>query len=783
MAGLKKPVTWTHSQKYYARDNAHSMIVAALIIPYTYLSLTTTQNRKNKVKIRLHCCCCEQSENMATYHKNRLAVLIEPDPPPSPTSATAKMPGVDEVDFVRLRRPKHHANHNNLIRQSAQFFQKRLRPASEAMVTLGSGLLSFLTLKVLFWDLVICIGDLVSDLAQGIALLTTEDRAVYGIITIGINWVPGAAASIHLLSMYRHELPWQKTLLYAALLLVFYPIVPTLAFINLLWKKPRSSNDPVTPEFREAEARTVIAHAITGGLESPIQLIYQVWLVLNGLVDLDWNAVSSLTFTDWEGNTIYLPFTSSLCIVFSVISILKATMEFNVMRMHVAEVSSWSKSFTCFRLYTNHVAFLASAAFFRCASIIAIVTYLNTYGLLPILIFWILSFVINQRLFGPVADRFPKWLVSFMSVFVPVCFAAKINNNNDNSKRKDDVGLQYRTFKWQAWAAFISYTSPMIVVILFVNMPFDFSGWKYNPDIILNNQEFNVYAATILVMGSISTILSLSPDSSRIRCKDDLDAIEEVMANENSNLLNNNKSNKKRIGTSGSGGLKFVKSILVIVVTILPLVIARIFLLEVMSDYSRPAFVYYNPGMNETVIIQATPVVPFRGRLEGFLRHIHSNQEIKKRAFEEQIGGRQFNAPTAILDDEVILISRSSWDEKKEQILTSQPLAVIILDNQGFRPSSPLPDFRLTRFLELDSQEKEVPVLLVRQEDTGWFDVFEDNILPVWIAPSNMSVADPHWECDWPPGSCLAATFANGYISGRQYRTKACHWGGHPCKG
>ena len=57
---------------------------------------------------------------------------------------------------------------------------------------------------------------------------------------------------------------------------VFYPIVPILAFINLLWMKPKLNCAVSEESYMEAEYRSVVAHAISGCIESPIQLIYQV---------------------------------------------------------------------------------------------------------------------------------------------------------------------------------------------------------------------------------------------------------------------------------------------------------------------------------------------------------------------------------------------------------------------------------------------------------------------------------------------------------------------------
>ena len=141
---------------------------------------------------------------------------------------------------------------------------------------IDNGILSFITLKVFLWDLTISVGDVVSDFLQGYTLFNTPGKKVYGAISLGINWIPGLAASIHLISMYRSKLPVQKVILYALILLLFYPIVPCFTFVYLLYVKPKTGDEPISPEFREAQLYTIIIYAITGGIESTIQLIYQV---------------------------------------------------------------------------------------------------------------------------------------------------------------------------------------------------------------------------------------------------------------------------------------------------------------------------------------------------------------------------------------------------------------------------------------------------------------------------------------------------------------------------
>jgi len=50
--------------------------------------------------------------------------------------------------------------------------------------------------------------------------------------------------------------------------------------------------------------------------------------------------VTAFNLTDWYGNTIYMPITASATLIFSVISIIKAAAELNIIRVHVQDVNN-----------------------------------------------------------------------------------------------------------------------------------------------------------------------------------------------------------------------------------------------------------------------------------------------------------------------------------------------------------------------------------------------------------------------------------------------------------
>ena len=176
---------------------------------------------------------------------------------------------------------------------------------------------SFFALRIVFWDLLIACCDLAFGFLQAYALFSSEGKEIYGLVTFGINWVPGICAAIHLLSVYRREMAWYKAILFTILLIIFYPIFPILALLILLWMKP--NNNTSTSEFKEAEYLVSVVYAIRGCFASPIQFTYQFWLYLNGIMILEWSDEVSWTITDWEGNEILISFAAPMCMLFSLI--------------------------------------------------------------------------------------------------------------------------------------------------------------------------------------------------------------------------------------------------------------------------------------------------------------------------------------------------------------------------------------------------------------------------------------------------------------------------------
>ena len=176
----------------------------------------------------------------------------------------------------------------------------------------------FLTLRIIFFDMLLVVCNLSSDIIQGMAIIYENQKFKYGLIACGIMWIPGIPATIHYLSVFRLKMTWYQVILYAILMLFFYPIVPLLAWIIVLWVKPKDGK--ITKQFLRARYGATVAYIIQGCIAASIQLCYQSWLALTGIIPYKWINVE-FQYKSWSGNfeDIELP-TTALCILFSILT-------------------------------------------------------------------------------------------------------------------------------------------------------------------------------------------------------------------------------------------------------------------------------------------------------------------------------------------------------------------------------------------------------------------------------------------------------------------------------
>ena len=78
------------------------------------------------------------------------------------------------------------------------------------------------------------------------------------------------------------------------------------------------------------------------------------------------------------------------------------------------------------------------------------------------------------------------------------------------------IAFQYRTFKHQSVISLCTYIPALLVAVYKVNFNKD---WVYDPNVIMDNQEFNMAVGVTMVMGILSYGLSLNPSWFKILLK------------------------------------------------------------------------------------------------------------------------------------------------------------------------------------------------------------------------------------------------------------------------
>ena len=185
-----------------------------------------------------------------------------------------------------------------------------------------------LTLKILFVDILLIVCNLSSDISQGVAIWLRDipdqadeskyGRLKYAIISFAILWAPGIPAAIHFLSVTRLNLEWYRGVIFAFLIILFYPIAPLVSVLIVLWVKPE--NNKPTKQFSEAQYGANVVFTIHGCISSPLQLCYQSWLALSGVMPFEWTNLE-ITIKDWNHNVVNIHWPASFfCILFSILT-------------------------------------------------------------------------------------------------------------------------------------------------------------------------------------------------------------------------------------------------------------------------------------------------------------------------------------------------------------------------------------------------------------------------------------------------------------------------------
>ena len=260
-------------------------------------------------------------------------------------------------------------------------------------------------LKILLIDIGISVGDMITDLLQGLSLVFDSDWNLqwstyhYGIAVLSIMWLPGLVVLLHQASgeatfrLFPQSNHWTATLGLGIVFFLLFPLVPTALYLRVLLTKRRFRTAQQKLVFLRSEAISHEIKAIAGSLESPLELILLLWLVLRGILQLPWDRpLTSSCVGDSLGRVACLPSLPMASIIFSLLSILKTLCDLNISPI----VSSTNHANSIPKLgYTCHLLaqfcpFFVCSVLFRTAAFSFIITFLDFWALIPGIVMFLL---------------------------------------------------------------------------------------------------------------------------------------------------------------------------------------------------------------------------------------------------------------------------------------------------------------------------------------------------------------------------------------------------------
>merc|ERR1719153_424649 len=692
-------------------------------------------------------------------------------------------------------------------------------------------------LKIIFVDIFFSLGDHFTDFLQGFNLMFGDvltvsmaewtldseywgtrweehwkQRGQYGLIVLLLNWSPGIIAVVHMLAYHRKEYAVQETslmlktmvpgvmdfktkrehqiqrrkkfFLSMILVLIFYPFIPAVTYILLLWSWGNGNAQPESLSRRENFA--MVAHSITGGFEAPVQLTMTIWLMLKGIIDNDFSFAKA--FVDFGlpkdrfGNTVPLPAIPVISSLTSLLSIMFACVRLNIPQPYQSyqEENFVKRHSKRFSKVMGHIPFFLCSVLFRVLSYAFMWVFLSghlLYSFIPLIGTFLANLVIgyNQQTdeqmkkeMKNVRKQIKKhlketnqeqckyrrielavWLSSFIGIFIPCCYSQqledkivnKLSDRRDLLKKLDEIreNFQNRVLKKQELAGtLINLISPVVIFML-VNYT---DTYKY-ADNKLTNFSFNIYFYVVSTLGLMCLMFtSLNFDALNIcnRGRTETKSRASItISNTNKNLKADNTPRVEHIEPKTDEENKFVQFLVSCFLSFLvltPILCGGYY----NYAYTKPdgfAILVPDPAaleneMNMTMV-KVNPVNNYYNpqNMEGTMGRFIKCEEFFLRSFKNDNPCLTYivYADLRIPECTKHLIDK----EKFEKRMTEGKVALLIAENFEHRSSSPFPDTMFDDDKKTFSKESishlktfsKIPILSFNKMDRS---VFESGI-------------------------------------------------------
>ena len=143
-------------------------------------------------------------------------------------------------------------------------------------------LVKLLFLKILLVDIGISLGDVTTDLLQGLSLVFDAEWNVqwntyhYGLAVLGVMWIPGLVVLLHQATgkathkLFPNGSNYVVNIGLGLVIFVCFPVIPTILYVRVLLTKRRFRSAQEKLVFLHLEGKSHEIKAITGATESPL---------------------------------------------------------------------------------------------------------------------------------------------------------------------------------------------------------------------------------------------------------------------------------------------------------------------------------------------------------------------------------------------------------------------------------------------------------------------------------------------------------------------------------
>ena len=258
-------------------------------------------------------------------------------------------------------------------------------------------------LKILFVDIGITLGDLVTDIAQGLNLIFDSNWNIhwstmhYGCIVLGFIWLPVIPMLIHIFTTktrkYFVDSESNTALLIAVIkFVIFFPLLPSLMYMRILILRKSFTTNRERLKFLEFEQKTTELKSIAGSIESTLQFTLMLWMMSRGILTLPWDqSLSSSCVEDSLGRVACLPSIPMLSLLFSLLSILKSALDMSLVPFINSYLNQEARINVCGHIFLCTFPFFLVNILFRLPAYAFIMTFLDYWSIIPAVILFILQ--------------------------------------------------------------------------------------------------------------------------------------------------------------------------------------------------------------------------------------------------------------------------------------------------------------------------------------------------------------------------------------------------------